>query len=163
MRKVLLSMPFFRRNWGEVKYNLSRVTQLIVIERTPVFVIPNPILIITMHYSHRHLSCYILFMSLPVLASNRAMSLSSWHSPWNGCWVWWHLAPQPFKATLRKGIENLILPLCTCLGDVWTYGGGLRETSVRGLSSESRQLFWFGSAKKLLIIPSSPKGNLSSR
>lgn len=32
MSTVLLSMPFFRRNWGEVKYNLSRVTQLIVIE-----------------------------------------------------------------------------------------------------------------------------------
>lgn len=111
-----------------------------------------------MHYSHRHLSCYILFMSLPVLATNRAMSLSSWHSPWNGCWVWWHLAPQPFKATLRKGIENLILPLCTCLGDVWTYGGGIEGNLCKRLEFRKQTAFLIWQCQKVTHNPLIPQG-----
>lgn len=96
-------------------------------------------------------------MSLPALASNRAMSLSSWHSPWNGCWAWWHLAPQPFKATLRKGIKTSFYPSVP----VWGMSGpiqGIEGNLCKRLQFRKQTAFLSWQCQKVAHNPLIPQG-----
>lgn len=153
MRKLLLSMPFSR--WikrGEVKYNLSKITwQLGDREFELNFCDSRAYTLNHCAHSHgsmnRHLLCYISFDVLPALASSGAMSPSSWHSLWYGCWMGWHLALDPFKTTLRRTETLFYLSVLIWRGsqNLWV----LTEISLRS-SSQSRQVFWFRITKKLL-------------
>lgn len=74
----------------------------------------------------------------------------------------WHLgvmAPSSYnhsRQLLERELKTRSIPLYLFGGslDPW---GRLKETALRDLSSKNRQLFWFGIAKKLLIISSFPQ------
>lgn len=72
---------------------------------------------------NRYLLTVVCLMSLLVLVSNRAMSLSSWHNLWNRSWVWWHLAAITIQDNFRKGIKNLFYPSVS----IWRKSGPMGE------------------------------------